>query len=265
MFDLWGEAMPVPMPSLDLPAADVSLKEKLAWERELMGVYLSEHPFSTFAGKAALETTLCGQINAEMAGQTVIVAGMVASVHHLFTRDHHPFVNAILEDLDGRVEVMVWPKTYTNTKDLWQEGNILLVTGKIRLRDDRVQLNCDNVRHYQLEDAHDNETVTSAPTETLNVTEETLGQAAPAKRRRLVISLSQTSDEGSDVAHLQKLIDILNDFPGQDEVNLCVVNEEKVINLKLPKTYTNYCPRLHQRLVELVGEDKIRIERTDSA
>ncbi|GAI17335.1 unnamed protein product, partial [marine sediment metagenome] len=44
MFDLWGEKMPVPTPSLDLEAADTSIKEKLVWERELMGVYLSEHP-----------------------------------------------------------------------------------------------------------------------------------------------------------------------------------------------------------------------------
>ncbi|TET25248.1 MAG: DNA polymerase III subunit alpha, partial [Dehalococcoidia bacterium] len=101
MFDLWGEAMPVPMPSLDLAAADISLKEKLVWERELMGVYLSEHPFSSFAGKTALATTLCGQIDAELVGQTVVVAGMVASAHHLFTKDHHPFVSAVLEDLDG--------------------------------------------------------------------------------------------------------------------------------------------------------------------
>jgi len=64
MFDLWGETAPVPMPSLDLEEADVSTKEKLAWERELMGVYLSEHPFSSFAAKAASEnTTLCGQID----------------------------------------------------------------------------------------------------------------------------------------------------------------------------------------------------------
>ena len=260
MFDLWGEATPVPMPSLDLAAADISLKEKLAWERELMGVYLSEHPFSSFAGKTALETTLCGQIDAELVGQTVVVAGMVASVHHLFTRDHHPFVSAVLEDLDGRIEVVAWPRVYASTKDLWQEGNILLVEGRVRLRDDRVQLNCDNVRHYQPEAARVEEVVTPEPGEAPVVAERTPGYTAPAKHHRLVISVSQTSNEASDIALLQKLIDTLKDFPGQDEVNLCVINEEKVINLKLSKIYTNYCPELHQRLLELVGEDGLRVE-----
>jgi len=252
MFDLWGEAMPAPMPSLNLQAAEVSLKEKLAWERELIGVYLSEHPFSAFATTAASEnTTLCGHIDAELAGQTVVVAGMVAFVHQSFTRDRRPFASVTLEDLDGRIEVMVWPKVYANTRDLWQEGNILLVEGKVRLRDDRAQLSCEYVQRYQPEAAQKGEPM---------VAEETIAYTAPVKSRRLVISISQTSDEESDIAYLHKLIDTLRGFPGQDEVSLCVTNEERVFYLKLSNIYTNYCPELHQRLVELVGEEGLKVE-----
>ena len=260
MFDLWGEAIPVPTPSLDLQATDISIKEKLAWEMELMGVYLSEHPFSSFVSKLASEnTTLCGQIDAELAGQTIVVAGMVASVRHLFTRDQRPFVSAILEDLDGRIEVAVWPKVYNDTRDLWQEGNILLVEGKVRLRDDQVQLNCDYARRYQPEAARE-ETATSQPSEAPVVTEETTTNTTPARSRRLVISISQTSDEDSDVAYLHKLINTIKQFPGQDEVSFRVTDGEKVINLKLSNICTNYCPELHQQLVELVGEDGLRLE-----
>jgi DNA polymerase-3 subunit alpha len=60
------------------------------------------------------------------------------------------------------------------------------------------------------------------------------------------------------------LIDILKDFPGQDEVNLCLIDDERMVNLKLSNIQTNYCPELHQRLVELVGEDGLRLELTDS-
>jgi len=243
MFDLWGKTMPTPMPSLDLEPAEIPIKEKLAGERELTGVYLSEHPFAAFAAKVAAEnTTLCGHIDAELVGQAVIVAGMVASVHQSFTKDRRPFASVVLEDLDGRVEVMVWPKVYASTRDLWQEGNILLLEGKVRLRDDRVQLSCETVRRYQPE-------APPAPE-----------PPPPVKSRRLVISISQTSDEASDVAYLHKLIEALRGFPGEDEVNLCVTNEERVFNLKLANIYTNYCPELHQRLVELVGEGGLRVE-----
>ncbi|GAH29079.1 unnamed protein product, partial [marine sediment metagenome] len=263
MFDLWGETMPLPMPSLDLPAADISIKEKLAWERELMGVYLSEHPFSAFAGKLAPEnTTLCGQIDAELVGQTVVVAGMVASVNHLFTRDRRPFASVVLEDLDGRVEVMVWSTVYNSTIELWQEGDILLVEGKVRLRNDRVQLNCDSVRRYQPEAAQTEEIVTPEPGEAPVVAEETPPDTALVKSHRLVISITQTSDKDSDIASLQKVNDTLKEFPGQDEVILRIEIEGEINSLKLSKT--SYCPELHQRLVELVGEDGLRLEPTDS-
>jgi len=259
MFDLWGKAASVPIPNLDLQAADISIKEKLAWERELMGVYLSEHPFSSFAGKTTSEVTLCGQIDAELVGQTVVVAGMVASVRHLFTRDRKPFVSASLEDLDGRIEVMVWPNVYTTTRDLWQEGDILVVEGKVRLRDDRVQLNCDSVRRCQPEAAESEEVTAPQPAEAHVTVEET----APAKSHRLVISISQTNDEANDIAYLHKLINTLKEFPGQDKVKLCVINGEKVTNLRLSNTYINYCPELHQRLIKMVGEDGLRLENTD--
>ncbi len=267
MFDLWGAEMPVPMPSLDLATTDIPTKEKLAWEKELMGVYLSEHPFSAFAGKAGAETTLCGQIDAELVGQNIIVAGMIASVYHLFTRDRQPFVSAVLEDLDGSIEVIVWPKVYANTRDLWEEGNILLVEGKVRLRDDRVQLNCDHARHYRPETAQVTEPPPTAPPseEPVAAGETITPIIPPVESRRLVISLTQTSDEDSDIAYLNKLINILKDFPGQDEVSLRVTNEDKVFNLKLPHITANYCPELHQRLAELTGEDELRLESTGSA
>src|SRR5205814_2633359 len=79
MFDLWGESVPVPVQALDLPGGDVPLKEKLAWEKELLGVYVSEHPFSVAAGRLPADVVLCGQIDQDTLGQNVVVAGMVAS------------------------------------------------------------------------------------------------------------------------------------------------------------------------------------------
>ncbi len=261
MFDLWGETTPIPLPSLELEDADISTKDRLVWEKELTGVYLSEHPFSAFASKVdSPDVILCGQIDAELVGQTVVVAGMVASIRHLLTRDRRPFASAILEDLNGRIEIMVWPNVYADTKDLWQEGNILLVGGKIRLREDRVQLNCDNVRRHQPETVQAEEVASAEPSEEPAETEE-----APVKNQRLIVTLTQSGDKASDIAHLHRLVDTLKDFPGQDEVNLRVISEGKITKLKLSNMYANYCPELHHQLVELVGEDGIRLEQTDSA
>jgi DNA polymerase-3 subunit alpha len=245
MFDLWGETIPVPMPTMELAEIDVPLNERLAWEKELLGVYLSEHPFSRAARHLApYVTALCGQIDEEMVGQGVVVAGMVASVRQLFTKDGRPFVSALLEDLDGRIEVTAWPEVYKNTKELWTEGTILLVEGRVRARGERVQLSCDRVRRYQPE---------------MGEGVETELPALP-KRRRLLIYITQTADEEADVARLRQIFDILRGSPGKDEVRLIVIKDGEVINLKLPDMTTGYSPELQQRLMGLLGEAELRVE-----
>ena len=259
MFDLWGEEVSLPVSSLDLVPADISTREKLGWERELMGVYLSEHPLSSVAGEIGADTTLCGQIDAELAGQNVVVVGMVGSVRQLFTRDRRPFASVIIEDLGGQVEVMVWPRVYADTSELWQEGNILHVEGKVRLKDDRIQLNCDRVSRFQPA-AKGEEIMAPQLEETTENGEKAAVDTTPAESRRLVISISQTEDEDRDIAYLYKLIAILRDFPGRDEVKLSVINGEKITNLKLANIYTDYCPALHYQLTEILGEDGLRVE-----
>jgi DNA polymerase-3 subunit alpha len=236
MFDLWGESVPVPLSDLELEGSDVALKEKLAWERELLGFYLSEHPFSRAAPKLApITTALCGDIDEEMVGQDVVIAGMVSAVRQLYTRDGRPFASTTLEDLNGRVEVAAWPDTYERTRELWSEGNILLVEGKVRVRGDRVQLSCERVRQYQPED---------------------VGPAPPA-RRRLLIIIAQTDNEGDDVTRLHRISAVLKDYPGRDEIRLRVTRGDEMINLKLPEMTAGYCPELHQRLAAIVGEEAL--------
>ena len=239
MFDLWGESVPVPLPDLELEGGDAALKEKLAWERELLGVYLSEHPFTRAAPKLApLTTSLCGEIDEEMVGQDVVIAGMVSAVRQLYTREGRPFASAIIEDLNGRAEVTVWPEVYEHTRELWSEGNIILVEGKVRVRGDRVQLSCERVRQYQPEDV----------------------TPAPPTKRRLLISIAQTEDEEGDVMRLYQISAVLRDYPGGDEVRLQVMQGEEVTNLKLPEMTTGYCPELHQRLADIVGEEALVVK-----
>jgi DNA polymerase-3 subunit alpha len=256
MFDLWGEKASVPLAELELPPADTSDREKAFWEKELMGVSFSEKPFSPVTSGANPNTTFCGQIDEELAGQTVVVAGRVISARYLLTRDGRPFTSAILEDFSGQIEVMVWPKVYAETEELWQEGNEIVVQGKVRVRNDQVQLNGDGARFYEPpQEKGPVETVESAapeaPVEKV---------PAPEERHRLIINLSQTADEDGDIARLNSIMAALKTFPGRDEVRLNVLNSGAAIPLRLPSIQTGYCPQLRQRLAELLGEDGFRVE-----
>jgi DNA polymerase-3 subunit alpha len=250
MFDLFGDTAPVPLAELEMAPSEASDREKASWEKELMGVSFSEKPFSPVVSGANPETTVCGQSDAELAGQDIIVAGRIIAARYLLTRDSRPFASVRLEDFSGQVEAMVWPRVYAATKELWQEGNELVVQGKVRVREDEVQINCDSARFYEPAAAE----AAPAPSK------EPEPPPPPPKSQRLIINLSQTSDAASDTAQLHKLVDILRGFPGRDEVNLSVINGSKIINLKLSNIYTNYCPELHQRLVELVGEEGLKVE-----
>ncbi len=260
MFDLWGKAAPMPLTELDLTPAEVSDREKAFWEKELMGVSFSEKPFSPVIS-GGTDTTFCGQIDAEMTGQSTVVAGRLVSVRYLITKDGRPFASAILEDFSGQVEVMVWPKVYEETGHLWQEGNELVVQGKVRLRDDRVQINCDSVRRYQ--PAQEEPITTAEPMVPEAPVEAVTGSTAPKARRRLLIYISQTSDEDGDITRLNRIVAALKAFPGSDEVQLNITNGAEATSLRLANIHTTYCPELHQRLVELVGEDGFRVETVD--
>jgi DNA polymerase-3 subunit alpha len=259
MFDFWGDTAPTPLPSLNLEASDVSMKAWLAWEKEVLGTYLSEHPFSPYADQAAAShTTLCGQVYAAMDGQLVTVAGVVASLRQSLTRNGNPFLIVELEDMDGRLEVMVWPKVYTSTRELWQDGDVLLVEGQIKVKGDAVQLYCDRARHYILGEVSPSVSkLADKPLlmEKAAATDEAV--VAPKRRQRLEIRIEQTEDKKGDIARFHRLVDTLRQYAGDDEVQLRVHNGDKISCLRIPQLSVSYSPELHQKLVELAGEEGI--------
>jgi DNA polymerase-3 subunit alpha len=270
MFDLWGQQVETPVSPLELAEAEVPVKDKLAWEKELMGVYLSEHPFSAFADKIAAENTiLCGQVDSEMAGQTVLVAGMVASVTHLMTKQQKSLVKATLEDLDGSIEVMVWSDVYSGTTELWEEGNIVLVEGKVGVRDDGIQLSCKKVSRYE-PGKQKPEKTSSTTVKPMNAAEtrpvsngnvyKPEEKPAPRQRHKLIVTIQDSGDSEKDANCLRRVVYTMKEFPGPDEVSLRIPNEGKIVKLKIANLNTDYTPELRHRITELVGEAGLKVE-----
>jgi DNA polymerase-3 subunit alpha len=145
MFDLFGDEVATPLAGPALQSAPIPKGEQLAWEKELLGVYVSEHPFQRVAPRLApLGATLCHEITPELLesappqGRDLVVAGMVTSTRRLATRDGRPFIAAEIEDLSGSVEVTVWPDVYEATAGLWSPGKVLLLQVRARERSDRL-------------------------------------------------------------------------------------------------------------------------------
>jgi len=260
MFDLWGEKASVPLAELDLTPADVSDREKAFWEKELMGASFSEKPFSpVFSGKYG-NAVFCGNIDVELDKQVIVTAGRVISARYSFTKKNESFAIVVLEDVGGQVEVIAWPQVYNQTEEFWQEGNELVVQGKVRTRDDEVSVVCDRVSFYE-PPGDEEEPVVTAESAAPEAPVEAVAASIPTEKRcRLVINISQTSDEDGDIARLNRIMGVLRAFSGQDEVQLNITNGGEATSLRLANIHANYCPELHQRLVEMVGEEGFWVE-----
>ncbi len=258
MFDLFGETTPVPLPDLELPPSETTDREKAFWEKELLGVSFSEKPFSPVFSKRYGNAVFCGNIDAELDKQVIVTAGRVISARYSFTKKSESFAIVVIEDVSGQVEVIAWPQVYNQTEEFWQEGYELIVQGKVRVRDDQISVVCDNVRFYEPPQEGE-EAVTLAEPAAVAPAEKP-ATTQPPQKQRLIINIRQTKDAEGDIARLNKIIEVLKDFSGRDEVLLNVINGGDAIPLKLPNIQSDYCPELKQQLVELVGEDGLKVE-----
>ena len=153
MFDMFGDTVATPLPALELTDASVSKAEMLSWEKDLLGVYVSEHPFSSAAVTVSKHTSaLVSEITPEMDGRDVVIAGMVNSVRTLATKAGKQFAAVMVEDLSGTAEVTVWNDVYEPTKPIWSPGNILLMHVRVRERNDRLQASVQQVTLVQAAD-----------------------------------------------------------------------------------------------------------------
>jgi DNA polymerase III alpha subunit len=178
-------------------------------------------------------------------------------------------VKATLEDLDGSIEVMVWSDVYSGTTELWEEGNIVLVEGKVGVRDDGIQLSCKKVSRYEPGKQKPEKTSASA-TKTVNTAEVkpvTNGNGhkpeekpAPRQRHKLIVTIQDSGDIEKDANCLRQVVYTMKEFPGQDAVSLWIPNEGKIVKLKIANLNTDYTPELRHRITELVGEAGLKVE-----
>jgi hypothetical protein len=111
------------------------------------------------------------------------------------------------------------------------------------------------------EEEEEKEATVQLPVVKKKESEETMSKDMPAENLRLVISLSQTSDAEGDKANLNKVVEILRSYPGHDEIKLKVANGNKITHLRLFDIHADYCPELHGRLVEVVGQGGLILEK----
>ena len=137
-------------------------EERLAWEKELLGLYLSEHPMQSWHKKLAGYTAPLLELSSGFtAGSTVRVAGIVTHITKIITKSSQPMLFVQVEDLTGKAEVLVFPSLLEQTVSLWADGAKLAVQGKLSDKDGDMKILADKV--WQLTDTLLNDWQKNAP------------------------------------------------------------------------------------------------------
>ena len=128
-----GSGTPMPLPKIESiePFTEI---EKLHFEKEVVGVYISGHPLDNF--KFEMDTFCNLPVNAlnnldDKEGKDVKVGGIVSSVEHKFTKTGKPFGKMILEDYSGKNEFVMWSEDYLKFKSFLMPGIFLFVEGNV--------------------------------------------------------------------------------------------------------------------------------------
>lgn len=113
-------------------------QELLAYERDMLGLYVSDHPLSdlTEAITSWADVSIADLKDGARVGTSVKIAGLVSSLERKVTKKGDPWALVTLEDLDANIPVYVFPKTYNQAAGFLARDAIVIITGRSEARDD---------------------------------------------------------------------------------------------------------------------------------
>ncbi len=121
-------------------------REKLAWERELLGLYVSEHPFKEYAEFFGNTLTTVAELPQKNGVGLVAVGGIIMDIRIIYTKKkNEPMAFVKLEDMSGTAEVVVFPRTYKENLAALVKDNAVLVEGKAEEKDGEMKVLAEKV------------------------------------------------------------------------------------------------------------------------
>jgi DNA polymerase-3 subunit alpha len=240
---------------LALDVKPMSGEEKLKLEKELLGLYLSDHPLRRISAELAkLSDTQAVEVTSSLQDTEVRVAGLVREVRRVVTRKGQIMAYATLEDLTGTVDIVLFPRTFEQVRTLFEPDRVLVVQGKVDAR-------AGSTRATGSGGAPPVDPELEAEVETASIVADMAWlwddpDCVPAARRQLVHVRIPSSD--ADLA--ERLEAVLARHPGQDEVVLHVVVGSREVIVNADRYHVLAGPALVAEIDELVGLTATKLE-----
>ncbi len=126
----------------DAPSA--TKKERLQWEKDLLGLYVSSHPLEKFANRLKEKAFPIAEIG-HYVTRRVRVGGIISRTKKILTKNGNPMLFATVEDRTDKIEVVVFPNSLRRHSEQLREEKIVLISGKVDMRDGTPKIICEEV------------------------------------------------------------------------------------------------------------------------
>ena len=129
-----------------LEAEPASRKQRLKWEKELLGLYVSGHPaleYQPYIEKVALPTD---KLSKDLVGQKISVGGVILKIQKILTKNQQTMYFVVIADTKGMIELLVFPKILERIASLWEEEKVIIATGRLSDKDGNYKLIVDNAK-----------------------------------------------------------------------------------------------------------------------
>ncbi|MBU4298710.1 DNA polymerase III subunit alpha [Patescibacteria group bacterium] len=128
------------------PAKPASKSEKLKWEKELLGLFVSSHPLDDFQKILEKKSLAISKVKSLIASNRIIkIGGVISKIKKIITRAGRPMLFMSLEDLTDKIEVVVFPGSIEKNPAAFQENKIVFVSGRVNTRDGASKIICENI------------------------------------------------------------------------------------------------------------------------
>lgn len=141
-----GDMAPKSRLHLDV-TPEATTEEKLSWEKELLGLYVSGHPLDKIKERIEKNGTNLARIKASgRENEDVIIGAVIQGVKIIITKKNQQMAFVQLEDLTGTIEAVAFPEVYKNNMSLLSEDNVVAIKGKVKIREGEKTLVIDSIK-----------------------------------------------------------------------------------------------------------------------
>ncbi|HPD55466.1 MAG TPA: DNA polymerase III subunit alpha, partial [Candidatus Paceibacterota bacterium] len=139
------------LPTLTLKETEpMPLEEKLKFEKELLGVYISDHPVRRYEAKfKKLNVRPLNEISEKLVNKKVRVGGVITEIKKILTRNGRSMLAVVLEDTSDTAEITVFPDTLEKTLTFWQKDSIIILEGRVNKNNDHLNIVCEKILAFK--------------------------------------------------------------------------------------------------------------------